>query len=47
MHEFLETEVFSSMESTTVQPDEKGAAGFAAFIENYKKGLAAEYAAAK
>lgn len=45
--EFLETEVFSSMESTTVQPDEKGAAGFAAFIENYKKGLAAEYAAAK
>lgn len=45
--EFLETEVFSSMESLTVQPDEKGAAGFAAFIENYKKGLAAEYAAAQ
>ena len=45
--EFLETEVFSSMESVTVQPDEKGAPGFTAFIENYKKGLAAEYAAAK
>lgn len=45
--EFLETEVFSAMESAAVQPDEKGAAGFAAFIENYKKGLAAEYAAAK
>ena len=45
--EFLEKEVFSSMGSTTVSPDEKGAAGFSAFIENYKKGLAAEYAAAK
>lgn len=45
--EFLETEVFSAMESAAVQPDETGAAGFAAFIENYKKGLAAEYAAAK
>lgn len=45
--EFLETEVFSSMESYTVYPDEKGSAGFASFIENYKKGLAAEYAAAK
>lgn len=45
--EFLETEVFSSMESVTVQPDEKGAPGFTAFMENYKKGLAAEYAAAK
>ncbi|MBQ5332852.1 MAG: FGGY-family carbohydrate kinase [Oscillospiraceae bacterium] len=45
--EFLETEVFASMESVTVQPDEKGVAGFAAFIENYKKGLSAEYAAAK
>ena len=45
--EFLDKEVFASMESSTVQPDEKGAAGFAAFIENYKNGLAAEYAAAK
>ncbi|MGN0642272.1 MAG: xylulokinase [Huintestinicola sp.] len=45
--EFLETEVFASMEASTVQPDKKGAEGFAAFIENYKKGLAAEYAAAE
>ena len=45
--EFLEKEVFSSMEVYTVSPDANGAAGFAAFLENYKKGLAAEYAAAK
>lgn len=45
--EYLEKEVFASMESVTVMPDEKGAAGFSAFIANYKKGLAAEYAAAK
>ena len=45
--DFLESEVFASMESTTVSPDEKGSKGFAAFIENYKKGLSAEYAAAK
>ena len=45
--EFLEKEVFSSMEVYTVSPDKNGAAGFAAFLENYKKGLAAEYAAAK
>ena len=45
--EFLDKEVFASMESSTVQPDEKGSAGFAKFIENYKKGLSAEYAAAK
>lgn len=45
--EFLEREAFSSMESVTVQPDKKGSAGFAKFMENYKRGLAAEYAAAK
>ena len=45
--EFLESEVFASMESSTVSPDEKGSEGFAAFIKNYKKGLSAEYAAAK
>lgn len=45
--EFLESEVFSGMESHTVQPDAKGAEGFGRFIENYKRGLAAEYAAAK
>lgn len=45
--EFLESRVFSSMDSITVQPDKKGAEGFAKFMENYKKGLSAEYAAAK
>ncbi len=45
--EFLETDVFASMGSTTVQPDKKGSEGFAKFIENYKKGLSAEYAAAQ
>ena len=45
--EFLEKEVFASMEATTVMPEEKGVKGFNAFIENYKKGLSAQYAAAK
>ena len=45
--EFLEAEVFASMEATTVMPEEKGVKGFNAFIENYKKGLSAQYAAAK
>lgn len=47
LSEFLEKRVFSSMRSLTVQPDEEGAAGFAKFTENYKKGLAAEFAASK
>jgi len=34
------------MESTTLQPEENGAEGFRRFMENYKRGLAAEYAAA-
>lgn len=45
--EFLDSEVFGGMESTTLQPEEKGAAGFAKFMENYRNGLSAEYAAAK
>lgn len=44
--EFLSVEVFGGMECVTVQPEENGAAGFGRFIENYKRGLAAEYAAA-
>ena len=44
---FLDEEVFSSMEAVTVKPEDKGSAGFCAFIKNYKKGLAAEYAAAQ
>jgi hypothetical protein len=35
------------MESTTLQPEKNGAEGFAGFMENYKRGLAAQYAAAK
>ncbi len=45
--DFLETEVFGGMECTTVQPDKNGSEGFGRFMENYKKGLAAQYAAAK
>ncbi len=45
--EFLSSRVFAGMESTTLQPEEAGAAGFAKFMENYRKGLSAEYAAAK
>ncbi len=45
--EFLGSEVFGGMKSTTLQPEEKGAEGFRKFMENYKRGLAAEYAAAK
>lgn len=45
--DFLESEVFASMESTTVSPDEKGSAGFSKFMENYKNGLSAEYASAR
>lgn len=45
--EFLEKRVFANMESCTVQPNAKNAEGFNKFIENYKRGLPAEYAAAK
>ncbi len=43
--EFLDNEVFKGMECTTAEPDSHGAEGFKKFIENYKKGLEAEYAA--
>ena len=47
LSEFLDSEVFVGMESTTLQPEKNGAEGFARFMENYKRGLAAQYAAAK
>ena len=47
LSEFLDSEVFVGMESTTLQPEKNGAEGFAGFMENYKCGLAAQYAAAK
>ena len=47
LSEFLDSEVFVGLESTTLQPEKNGAEGFAEFMENYKRGLAAQYAAAK
>ena len=47
LSEFLDSEVFVGMKSTTLQPEKNGAEGFAGFMENYKRGLAAQYAAAK
>ena len=47
LSEFLDSEVFVGMESTTLQPEKNGAEGFAGFMENYKRGLAAQYAASK
>lgn len=37
-------EVFATMEKKTLSPTEEGSAGFAKYMENYKKGLAAQYA---
>ena len=45
LEEFLENKVFGEQESFEVKPDEEDIKGFAAFLENYKKGLAAEKAA--
>lgn len=45
LEHFLETKVFAGEEAVTAEPDEKDAKGFDAFIERYKKGLAAERAA--
>ena len=40
--EFLEERVFKSMESSTAAPEKSGAEGFARFMANYKRGLAAQ-----
>ena len=45
LEEFLENRIFSGMSGTTLLADEKDCAGFEKFMENYKKGLAAERAA--
>ncbi len=42
---YLDSKVFASQDSTEVQPDPEDIAGFNAFLDNYKKGLAAEKAA--
>ncbi len=45
LDEYLENKVFAGQESTEVTPDADDIEGFKAFLENYKKGLAAEKAA--
>lgn len=42
LDEYLENKVFASMDSTEIAPDAEDIAGFNKFLENYKKGLAAE-----
>ncbi len=47
LEDYLDSRVFGNQESFEVAPTEEDKAGFAKFIENYKKGLAAEKAAAE
>lgn len=42
---YLDSKIFGSQQAFEVKPDAKDKAGFAEFIKNYKKGLAAERAA--
>ncbi len=45
LDEYLKNRVFAGMDSTEIAPDAEDIAGFNKFLENYKKGLAAEKAA--
>jgi len=45
LSDYLENKVFANAESTTIAPDPEDVAGFQAFIERYKAGLAIERAA--
>jgi sugar (pentulose or hexulose) kinase len=45
LDEYLESKVFANMECVEAAPDPKDAEGFAAYLERYKNGLAAERAA--
>ncbi|MBR3819725.1 MAG: ATPase [Clostridia bacterium] len=45
LDEYLENKVFAGQDSTEIRPDADDIEGFKAFLENYKKGLAAEKAA--
>ncbi len=47
LEDYLDEVVFGEQESFEVKPDAEDIKGFSAFIENYKKGLAAEKAAAE
>ena len=42
--DYLDENVFASMESTTLSPTEDGHEGFEHYMQNYKAGLAAQYA---
>jgi hypothetical protein len=42
---YLSDKVFAGGEATTMAPDQADVAGFAAFMERYKKGLVIERAA--
>jgi sugar (pentulose or hexulose) kinase len=44
---YLADKVFAGQKGTTIAPDAKDVAGFAAFMQRYKKGLAIEKAAVK
>jgi sugar (pentulose or hexulose) kinase len=43
--EYLETRVFADASTTVADPDPRDAAGFAAYLERYRRGLAVEAAA--
>lgn len=45
--DYLDEDVFSSMESSTLAPTKDGNDGFEKYVENYKAGLAAQYALCK
>ncbi len=44
--DWLSEKVFANMESETISPDKIGEEGFKRFMENYRNGLKAQYAAA-
>ena len=46
MESYLAQKVFSKVESVTLNPDPAGEAGFEAYVQRYKEGLAAQKAAA-
>ena len=43
--EYLDEKVFANAEATEIAPTDEDVAGFNAYIENYKAGLAIEHAA--
>ena len=47
LEDYLDGVIFADQEFTEVKPDPKDVEGYAKFIENYKKGLAAQKAAAE